>query len=339
MKLLVGGYTADMGGSATGIGMLRAAEPNAGAPLVFDGDAVTLAGSPSWVARHPHLDVVYAALEGIGHVQALRRSGDRTFAAFGDAVRAGLETCHVAVAPDGRSLLASNYGAGTVTRMVLDADGIPSDPTDLPAATDPYPGGGRASHAHQAGFLPGGTVLTVDTGFDVVRVWRDGAEGPVQTGEIVLPYGSGPRHIARHASGSLFLVTEYSCEVFVLAQDAAGAWRIVSSTPVGAVLTGDAAAGITTSVRGEYVYVGVRGSNTVATLRVGEGGHALRPVALVEAGVDWPRCHLTAGDGVLVAGQKSDDIVALGIDDRTGVAERVRARVAAPSPTSLLALR
>ncbi len=299
--------------------------------------AADLAGSPSWLARHPHLDVAYAALEGTGEVQALRRTGDRTFTPLGAPVAAGKETCHVTVSPDAGTLLASSYGDGSVTRMRLDADGIPSQPFVLPAARDPHPGEERASHAHQAGFLRPGDALTVDTGFDLVRAWHDVSESPTLVQEIVLPRGTGPRHIVRHASGSLFLVTEYSCEVYVLAQDAGGTWHIVSSTPVApGIPDGDAAAGITTSVRGEFVYVGVRGSNAIATLRVGDGGRTLAPVALADSGVDWPRCHLTAGDDVLVAGQRSNDIVALNIDDRTGVVGGVRARTQAPSPTSLL---
>lgn len=333
MRLLVGGYTADMGGSATGVGMLRVER------TLDYSDVVTLAGSPSWLARHPHLDVVYAGLEGSGEVQALARTGDRDYAPLGSTVAAGRETCHVTVAPDGAVLLASNYGDGRVTRMRLDADGIPGDPVALPPAHDPHPGAERASHAHQAGFLSAGVALTVDTGFDLVRVWRDVASAPVLAQQVLLPRGSGPRHIVRHASGTLFVVTEYSCEVYVLEQDAGGSWRIATGTPVGDVLTGDAAAGITTSSRGEFVYVGVRGSNTIATLKVGDGGRTLSPVGLVDAGADWPRCHLTAGNGVLVAGQRSDDVVALGIDDRTGVAGGVRARTHAPSPTSLLPLR
>ncbi len=61
-----------------------------------------------------------------------------------------------------------------------------------------------------------------------------------------------------------------------------------------------------------------------------------RPVALVDAGVDWPRHHLVARDTVLVAGQRSDEVVSLTLDLRTGVPGRVRHRVEVPSPTCLL---
>ena len=54
----------------------------------------------------------------------------------------------------------------------------------------------------------------------------------------------------------------------------------------------------------QYAVVGIRGSNTLATLRVGGDGSALATVALVESGVDWPRHHVIARDTVLVASPK-----------------------------------
>ncbi|MGA7148455.1 MAG: beta-propeller fold lactonase family protein, partial [Microbacterium sp.] len=139
MRLLLGGYTADAGGSATGIGMLLAGAAEdafAGGALGYAGEVAT-ADSPSWLAPHPTLDVVYATLEKRGSVQAFRRTGEASFVPLGRAVPAGEAACHVAVAPDGRSLLAACWGDGRVVRMSLDDTGAPSDPVILAAATDP----------------------------------------------------------------------------------------------------------------------------------------------------------------------------------------------------------
>ena len=49
---------------------------------------------------------------------------------------------------------------------------------------------------------------------------------------------------------------------------------------------------------------------------------------------------LCAHDGaLLVAGQRSDEITVLDLDDRTGAPGRVRHRTAAPAPTHLLLAR
>lgn len=90
---------------------------------------------------------------------------------------------------------------------------------------------------------------------------------------------------------------------------------------------------------GQFLYAGLRGSNTIATLRVRGAGETVEPVALVESGVDWPRHHLVVRDTLLVAGQRSNDVVSLTLDERTGVPGRVRHRAEAPSPSCILPAR
>ena len=83
MRFWLGGYTADMDGVASGMGTLLAGasdEASAGGPLGYAGEVVA-ADSPSWLTSHPRLDVVYAALEGRGAVQAFRRTGEASFSA------------------------------------------------------------------------------------------------------------------------------------------------------------------------------------------------------------------------------------------------------------------
>lgn len=376
MRFLLGAYGADMAGGASGIGMLVAGAPDdalAGGALSFTGDAATVAGSPSWIAAHPTLDVFYAALEGLGTVQAFRRTGEATLAPFGPAVPAGDTVCHVAVAPDGASLVADCWGDGAVVRMGLDAAGIPSGPVTAPAARDPYareltddPGAfdleallrghapaapetpveaveeeaTRRSRAHAAAFLPDGRVATTDLGFDVVRIWRQSPAGLVADHEVVLPQGCGPRHMAVHPSGHLYVITEYSCEVFVLGPAHDGRWRLVGGVMAspGAALD-DTAAELAASRDGAFLYAGLRGTDTIATLRVRGAGDAVEPVALVESGVEWPRHHLVARDTLLVAGQRSSTVASLTLDARTGVPGRVRHRVEAPSPACIVPLR
>jgi 6-phosphogluconolactonase len=416
MRFWTGGYTARSHGNATGIGILDAGGADdilAGGQLSFAGNVVDAEASPSWVSAHPTLEVLYAALEDAGTVRAYRRTGVATFEPFGGPVEAGEAVCHLAVAPDGGSLVAACWGDGRVVRMPLDAAGRPSSPVVAAATADPYgldaepaefsgavdlsgsvdPRRGadlsagvdlsrgadladaaralraaagddyghlvpdydaeqpapepiddaddqavRVARAHQALFLPGGLVATTDMGWDLVRFWRAADSGLRAAQEVVLPRGSGPRHMVWHPSGHLYVVTELSREVFALAPDVTGRWRIVTGSSLGAgTLDDDTAAELAASRDGEFLYAGVRGSNTIATLRVRGAGDALSPVAIVDAGVDWPRHHVVVRDTLLVAGQRSDEVASLALDLRTGVPGRVRHRVEVPSPTCLLA--
>lgn len=140
MRLWVGAYAADAG-SAEGIGILQAGEADdagAGGPLGMVGTAVAAPGSPSWIAPHPSGEILYAALESDGVVQAYRRVSDTRLAPLGAPIEAGAAVCHVAVAPDASFLVASCWGDGRVVRLDLDAAGLPSRPVIAAAASDPY---------------------------------------------------------------------------------------------------------------------------------------------------------------------------------------------------------
>lgn len=373
-RFWVGGYGVDMEGPADGIGLLAVDEGHGPTTLAYRG-AVAPAPSPSWLAQHPTLDVVYAALEGSGEVAAFARTGESALRPVGRPVAAGQYVCHLAVAPDGRFLVASCYGDGRVVRIGLDADGglVPaardraaelraalfgedSDEAsgegggDPAAAVDPYAsdpnrldpnGDPRVSHAHAAAFLPDGRVATTDLGYDLVRIWRPAASGLALDHEVVLPRGSGPRHMVVHPSGHLHVVTEYSCELFTLAADREGRWGLIAATAVSAIATPghDYPSELSRSRDGETLYAGVRGSNTIAALRVRGSGERVEPLALADAGVDWPRHHLVHDGALLVAGQRSDEISVLDLDERTGAPGRIRHRTPAPAPTHLLLAR
>ena len=367
-KFWVGGYGADMDGDAAGIGLIEGDEGREPTTLAYRGTTVAVA-SPSWLASHPTLDVVYAALEGSGTVQAFVRDGESSLAPVGGAVDAGSGVCHLAVAPNGEYLVASCYGDGRVVRIGLDAGGRLGATKIADAATDPYgadavegalgadtsvdlaallatasPGTARTSHAHAAAFLPDGRIATTDLGFDTVRIWRtstdpsSGAAGLVADHDVVLPHGTGPRHMVVHPSGHLHVVTEYSCEVFTLAAGPSGHWALASATTVSPVAQtgGDYPSELSRSRDGETLYAGVRGSNTIAALRVRGDGSKVEPFALAESGVDWPRHHLVHDGALLVAGQRSDQISVLDLDERSGAPRGIRHRTAAPSPTSIL---
>lgn len=356
MRLWLGGYTSDMNGNAAGIGVLHAGapdEPSAAGALTFAGTAVA-ASSPSWLTAHPTLDVVYAALEGEGAVGAFERIGPDAFATLGPSRQTGAEACHVAVSPDGGWLTACSYGTGAVARVPLNAAGELGEPTFGVAAVDPYgisgvagvelfggsaaveaaQAGERTSRAHQAVSLPGGLVATSDLGFDLVRFWRDG----VLLQETTLPFGCGPRGLLWHPSGHLYVLTEYSCEVFALAPDPSGIWRIVTAAPASpeASADGDFGAELTMTADGAHLYAGIRGIDAIGVLRVRDGGTRVESVATVDSQVGWPRHHALVGSTLLIAGQQSDEVASLSVDERSQIPGKRRSAAHVPSPTVIL---
>lgn len=343
MRFFLGSYTSDGGGSSSGIAVLHAGNPEsalASGQLTAASDAALVQGSPSWLAWHPYLEVLYAALEGAGSVQAFRRIGAETLVAVGDPVAVGQAVCHIAVEPGGLWLVASCWGDGRVVQVSLDAVGVPRAAKAAPTAEiATYAAPDAQSRAHQARFVGSTALVTTDLGLDQVRVWS--TEGAVlrEVDRVALPLGCGPRHTVWHPSGHLYVVTEASLELFVIAPPTDGrGWRLVGGTPLssGASLGSDAAAEIALSRDARTVYTALRGSDTMAVLRVHDGGLGVKPLALTESGVAWPRHHTVAADTLLVAGERSHEVVSLDLDDRTGLPGDVRHRISTPSPAQLL---
>jgi 6-phosphogluconolactonase (cycloisomerase 2 family) len=151
-----------------------------------------------------------------------------------------------------------------------------------------------------------------------------GALRLVPAGEVVMPLGCGPRHLVRLPDERLLVVTEYSVEVLVLDPVPAGErgsasapYRLAAVLPVLAdgPADGDSGAEIALSTDARFVYVGVRGSNRIATLDVEDG---LTPLDAVDSGGRTPRHHLVVGDLLHIAHQDSDEVTShrLGADGR-----------------------
>lgn len=324
----MGGYGSDGNGTLDGIGALVAdGEPKT---LRYAGVAANMP-SPSWITKRG--DRLYTALEFAESVRAITVEGN-TLAPLGDRAHVGPALCHITATDN--ALIACAWGDGTVAYVPTDATGAPQTPKVAASATDPYPGfEERVSRAHASVVLPDGRIATTDLGFDLVRFWRVAATGLTLDQELALPHGSGPRHLAQHPSGFLYVNSEFANQVFVLSAAPNGEYRIVSSTePLG--LAGDASAEISISPDGYTVWVGLRGSNTIAALAASDAGATLRLTALVETGVDWPRHHLHHEGALLVAGQLSNSVSVLDVDSR-GIPGTRLTTLEVPSPTVLVA--
>jgi 6-phosphogluconolactonase (cycloisomerase 2 family) len=182
--------------------------------------------------------------------------------------------------------------------------------------------------------------MTTDLGHDLLRIWhyRPGA-GLSLDHEVVLPHGSGPRHLVQHSSGTVFVVTEYSTEVAVVPRSTETGLFTVSSvgpaTQAGA-LPGDAGAEIALSEDDRFAFVGVRGSNRMSVLQVGTDGGSLTPVADFPSGGNWPRHHLVRGGWLHVAHELSDEVVTFPLDPVSGLPGDPVDRMELASPTVLV---
>lgn len=345
-----GGYTADAGGSGDGIHLLGAVDGGS----VRDLGLMVRADSPSFVATHPRLPVVYAVAEVSGGVAAYAVD-ESSLKPRGPCWDAGLMACHVAVDPSGRFVMVSCWGSGDVVLYHLAPDGrlvdrIYAEPAQdrhgqgspTPGANpDPHTGEARRSRAHATQVLDDGRVVSTDLGYDLVRFWTyDDADGLVLDHEVVLAADTGPRHLVQHPDGRILVVTEYSCEVVALERsgDEQGAPYVVTAA-VAAVHPepGDTAAEIALSPDGRFAYVGVRGSDRLSTLAVDNG--RLERVGVTPSGGRCPRHHLVGDNVIYVAHEESNEVTTLELNLDSGVPGHVLQRLRMGSPTALVRTR
>ena len=303
----------------------------------------TAAGkAPSYLALSPSRSNIYVVNESAaGTVTALAVDPLGALSGLGAACTvasaAGDDPCHVIVHPNGSLVLVSNYSAGGLSVLRLDAGGgfATSEPVDVA-----LPG----AHVHHAVITGAGAfVLVAVLGADAVYQYcidaTTGKLTPNPAGErVTLAKGSGPRHICvDEARGRAFVINELDCTLTAFLYDMAtgvllGSGATVSTLPAGVARppTGWSTAHVVTSPDGGFLYGSNRGHDSIVVWRVhgaGSAGAQSEPPRL-EA-VEWvycsgrvrtPRDFAITGDGkwVLVACQATDEVLSFARDSAAG---------------------
>ena len=325
---LVGAYTADMGGGATGIAELEA---KADGSLELVGVAA-LADSPSYLAVDG--DRVYAASEAAGRIDVFSSdvAGSATagpLTLIGSVESGGIEPCQLTVAGD--RLLVSNYGSGTIgvvdtgsLKLVQVLEGSGSGPHVVQ----------DGPHAHATFLVDARTVLSADLGADEVHVHSITPGGLSRIQTLALPGGTGPRDFVRHPSGVILMLAELSLELLVL-EVVDGVLSVLGSCAIPGAEAGDHAAGISLSDDARFAFVALRGSNRIAVLSLSTDGRTAEPVTSVASEGEWPRHHAVDGDVLHVANQISSSVASFRIA-KNGELSLISAPTFVPSPTFLL---
>jgi 6-phosphogluconolactonase (cycloisomerase 2 family) len=315
-SLLIGTYTGDKG-AGTGI-------------TVVDEDGVTStvpAESPSWIARHPSLPVLYAVAEvENGRVHAWSLEDGVPVAELGSSETGGAEPAHLSVDSSGKFLITANYSDGTISVHRLNDDGSIGPRTDVVQHSrhGDHPRQTQA-HPHMVRAIDGG-LLVVDLGGDAIYCYRLGDDGRLDLNRIIsAPAGSGPRHVLPVA-GRYYITAELSGQVLVYDSDG----RFLGAVPASKAGGHNQPSELVSN--GRYLYVANRGPNTVSVFAL--DGELPRYVTEVPVG-DWPRHIGLDGDLLYVANERSHQVMVLRIDPATGI-PAIELSIEVPSPTVVL---
>lgn len=350
LLLYVGTYTT---GKSEGIYLYRLNLSSGGLKLVATKGGVV---NPSFLALAPSRRYLYAVNEveefagkKSGAVSAFaldQKTGELRL--LNQQASLGGDPCFVEVDKGGRFVLIANYASGNVAVFPVAPDGSLGQATDLKQDLGSSVNLKRQEgpHAHCIMLDPTNQfAYSCDLGTDKIMIYRfDGRTGRLQPAEqpwVQVKPGAGPRQLAFHPNAKkVFLLSELDSTVTTFARDPAKGslkeLQTLSALPKN--FTGTSwSADIHVSRDGRFVYCSNRGHDSIAIFAIGASHGELSLVGYEPTRGMTPRNFAVdpTGTFLLVANQKSDNIVSFRVDHKTGRLAATGHTVSVPSPVCL----
>lgn len=324
IELLAGTYT-----NKTSKGIYKLTFNPVDGKLKNNGLAVE-SSSPSYLTQSKDKQFVYAVNENSpGEVSSFKWNTDKTQLNLISKVSSeGKHPCFVGLNSNENLLAVANYSSGNVSVYHVEngkiVDSVQTRQHEGSSIVEPNQ---KSAHAHCSKFDNQNKYLYVaDLGIDQIVAYplaADGALGEKHTA-IELDKGDGPRHFIFHPSKNLaFVINELSSTVTaVKVNHETGIFeKIDKQSSLPSDYTDKSyCADIHMSSNGKFLYASNRGHNSIAVFSVSDKGKMeLIQTEFVQG--DWPRNFTLSPDEkfLLVANQKSDNIVVLNLDQETGL--------------------
>lgn len=234
--------------------------------------------------------------------------------------------CHLALDWDNRLAFVSHYHGGRVATVRLSDEGSPNK---IHALTTPPERTAQADlsieppRPHSSFRVGDSQLLVADTGRDQVLLYEIRATGEgwdLQLQDTLpLPLGSGPRHIAMHPTGAVYVSNEGSGGVSVLRLEQHGdraRIRLEDSTTSPTLGRARAVPSeIAVHPAFSVVYMANRLDNSLSIFAADPADGSLSPLLALDTLGRNPRHFRVAptGDYLLIAHQDSDEVVAFRI--------------------------
>lgn len=316
--------------------------------------------SPTYLALHPHLPVVYACNEGSGPAATISaftlHREDATLSVLGSEPTGGDAPCYVSVDHTGKLLFAANYTGGSLAVFPLDEAGKPALAARIyaPQAGKPGPVADRqgAPHIHCAVVSPdNGFVLACDLGSDKILSFpiEPGSKTPLGEPQAVDSRpGAGPRHLAFHPNGRwLFCINELDCTVvqYEWRPRSTGArlvpevTRPASLLPTTHTASKEAPTGAEVAIShdGRFLYASTRGIDQLTVFSIAPHDGSLSQIQQLHCGGVQPRFFALdpTEKWLLCAHQAGDSITSFARSAQDGKLTQA-ATIAAPNPQCIV---
>ncbi|MDD2025892.1 lactonase family protein [Pseudomonas putida] len=311
--------------------------------------------NPSWLVLSADQRQLFVANETPGgHASSFSVSTKGELKPLNQVVTHGDEPTHASLSRDQRYLFVANYAVkpdpgGSLVVIPVARDGklkaVVQQARHKASGVNPERQAG--AHVHALVLSPNGQhVYACDLGADKVFIYRyDGASvdkplSPAIPASVALPPGSGPRHLLFDAKGQhAYLTLEMSGEVVMFdVEDAALLERQRLPLTELQDAAAKAAGGLHLSADGRFLYVSNRGTaNEILVFAVGKNDGQLTFVQRRSVEGDHPREFALdpSGKFLLVANQKSNQIVVMRRDLLTGKLGETVQTMAQDAPSDL----
>jgi 6-phosphogluconolactonase len=272
----------------------------------------------------------YAGKPGGGVSAFAIDAGTGSLRLLNEQATLGADPCYLTIDRKKRNLLVANYTGGSVSVLPIRSDGTLGMTTDVKQ----HEGAGpkeqqKGPHAHCV-ILDRSErhALVADLGIDKVMIYRfDGAKGKLTPNKqpfAELQAGAGPRHLTFHPNGKyLYAISELDSTVTSFNYNESNGtlahMETVSTLP-GDFSGASYCADVHVSASGRFLYGSNRGHNSIVVFKIDPRTGKLTLVEHVSTGGDWPRNFVLDpyGSVLLVANQRSDNVVSFSIDRETG---------------------
>lgn len=310
--------------------------------------------NPSYLALSPGNKFLYAVNEtngkdpgGVSAFAFDKRSGQLRF--LDRQASGGDDPCYLSVDAHRKWVMVANYSGGNLAALPIHADGSLGALTQLIQHTGTGPNKERQEkpHVHSVTFTPDEQYLiAADLGLDKLSLYRFNAgaatrplTSPKDSSQQVSP-GAGPRHISFYPGKPyVYLMTEMggSVDAFRWSKGKLTPLQHISSLPEG--FKGDiGSADIHVSPKGKFLYASNRGdANSLAIYSIDSASGKLTIKGFESTQGTTPRNFMIdpTGHWLLVANQRSNNIVVFRIDPKTGLLKATGKQLSIPAPVCL----
>ncbi|UST61973.1 lactonase family protein [Pseudomonas moraviensis] len=358
LQLLVGSYTA---GSSQGI--YRMQFDSATGQIDAKPLQVVKTENPSWLTLSKDQKRLFVVNEnGPGQTDPVGRVSSyaidpktHALSLINQVQSLGNEPTHSSLSADAKHLFVSNYSVmedpgGTLAVLPVDADGQLKPVVQMSGhpASRVNPERQASNHVHSTVSSPDGRyVFSNDLGADKVFIYQYDPKTnphlpltPAKTASVALPAGSGPRHLLFSVDGKhAWLTMEMSAQVAVFDyNDGVLTQTQLVDLAAGQPTSDKAGAALHASADGKFLYVSNRGTaNQLVVFGIDPSTGQLKELQKRSVEGDHPREFALdpSGKFVLIANQKSNQIVVVERDAKTGLLGKTVQKLPIDAPSDL----